>query len=305
MIKKNFEDNLSYDDDYIDIRELLGSVQERKLLFLSITLSFAIFSVLYSLSLTNIYTSEAILVPSEDVGGSRSSGGYAEIASMVGLSATPSSVSKTDKGIKELESFIFFKRIIESKDILPELFASKSYDNKNKILEYDQDIYDQKENSWIRYDKKPSDQQAFRVFKSIFEVEKDKEGFIVVSISHMSPYFAKDLLDRIIESINEQARQKAKIDAEESIKYLTEELIKTNLYEIKQGLSRLIENQTQSLVLTEVRKEYLFKVIEPPIVPEIKSSPNRALICIVVTLLGSIISCLTCIYLHYRKKYSS
>ena len=105
MIKKNFEDNLSYDDDYIDIRELLGSVQERKLLFLSITLSFAIFSVLYSLSLTNIYTSEAILVPSEDVGGSRSSGGYAEIASMVGLSATPSSVSKTDKGIKELESF--------------------------------------------------------------------------------------------------------------------------------------------------------------------------------------------------------
>ena len=107
----------------------------------------------------------------------------------------------------------------------------------------------------------------------------------------MSPYFAKDLLDRIIESINEQARQKAKIEVEESIKYLTEELIKTNLYEIKQGLSRLIENQTQSLVLTEVRKEYLFKVIEPPIVPEIKSSPNRALICIVVTLLGSIISC--------------
>ena len=44
----------------------------------------------------------------------------------------------------------------------------------------------------------------------------------------MSPYSAKDLLDRIIESINEQARQKAKIDAEESIKYLTEELIKTN-----------------------------------------------------------------------------
>tara|TARA_B100000963_G_scaffold357001_1_gene378246 strand:- start:914 stop:1831 length:918 start_codon:yes stop_codon:yes gene_type:complete len=305
MIKENFEDNLTHSPDYIDIRELLRSVLDRKILFVSISLFFAIFSVLYSLSLTNIYTSEAILVPSEDVGGSRSSGGYAEIASMVGFTATPTSVSKTDRGIKELESFIFFKRIIESKDILPELFASKSYDKKNKILEYDQDIYDQKDNSWKRYDKRPSDQQAFRVFKSIFEVEKDKEGFIVISISHMSPYFAKDLLDRIIESINEQARQKAKIDAEESINYLTEELIKTNLYEIKQGVSRLIENQTQSLVLTEVRKEYLFKVIEPPIVPEIKSSPNRALICIVVTLLGSIISFLTCIYLHYRKKYSS
>ena len=36
--------------------------------------------------------------------------------------------------------------------------------------------------------------------------------------------------------------KKAKIDAEESIKYLTEELIKTNLYEIKQGLIDTLEN---------------------------------------------------------------
>ena len=93
-------------------------------------------------------------MPSEDVGASRSSGRYAEIASMAGLSATVSSVSKTDKGIKELESFIFFKKIIESKDILPELFASKTYDKKNKILEYDQEIYNKKENSWIGNDKK-------------------------------------------------------------------------------------------------------------------------------------------------------
>jgi LPS O-antigen subunit length determinant protein (WzzB/FepE family) len=305
MIEENFKNNLPYDDDNIDIRELLRSVLDRKLSFVSITLSFAIFSVLYSLSLTNIYTSEAILMPSEDARGSRSSGGYGEIASMVGLSSTSSSVSKTDKGIKELESFIFFKNIIESNDILPKLFASKTYDKKNKILEYDQEIYDAKKSSWMGHDKKPSDQQAFRVFKSIFEVEKDKEGFIVISISHMSPYFAKDLLDIIIESINEQSRQKDKIDAEESIKYLTEELIKTNLYEIKQVLSRLIENQIQSLVLTEVRKEYLFKVIEPPIVPEIKSFPNRALICIVITILGSILSFLICIYLHFRKKHSS
>lgn len=305
MIQENFENNLQYDHDNIDIRELLRSVLDRKLSFLSITLSFAVFSVLYSLSLTNIYTSEAILMTSEEVGGSRSSGGYGEIASIVGLSASSSSVSKTDKGIKELESFIFFKKIIESNNILPELFASKTYDKKNKILEYDQEIYDIKKSSWMEHDKKPSDQQAFRVFRSIFEVEKDKEGFIVISISHMSPYFAKDLLDIIIESINEQSRQKDKIDAEESIKYLTEELVKTNLYEIKQVLSRLIENQIQSLVLTEVRKEYLFKVIEPPIIPEIKSSPNRTLICIVITTLGSIFSFLICIYLHFRKKYSS
>jgi heme/copper-type cytochrome/quinol oxidase subunit 2 len=166
MIEKNSKNNASHDYDYIDIRELLLSVLDRKLLFLSITTSFAFFSVIYSLSLTNIYTSEAILMPSEDVGASRSSGRYAEIASMAGLSATVSSVSKTDKGIKELESYIFFKKIIESKDILPELFASKTFDKKNKILEYDQEIYNKKEKN-INYLQEVDNQLVVPINKKI------------------------------------------------------------------------------------------------------------------------------------------
>ena len=66
--------------------------------------------------------------------------------------------------------------------------------------------------------------------------------------------------------------------------------LQTSLAEIRNALSDLIKQQTQTLMLVEANENYIFKVIEPPYVPEMKSGPSRALICILGTLLGSILS---------------
>jgi LPS O-antigen subunit length determinant protein (WzzB/FepE family) len=52
----------------------------------------------------------------------------------------------------------------------------------------------------------------------------------------------------------------------------------------------LIEEQTKTIMFANVRDEYVLKTIDPALIPELKSGPKRALICIVGTLLGIILS---------------
>ncbi len=39
-------------------------------------------------------------------------------------------------------------------------------------------------------------------------------------------------------------------------------------------------------MLAEVQEEFVFKVVDPAVVPEQKNSPKRALICVLSTLFG-------------------
>ena len=64
----------------------------------------------------------------------------------------------------------------------------------------------------------------------------------------------------------------------------------------------LIQSQTETIMLAKVREEYLFKVIDPAIVPEQKYGPKRALICVLGTLLGGMLAVLLVLIRHYAFK---
>ena len=49
----------------------------------------------------------------------------------------------------------------------------------------------------------------------------------------------------------------------------------TNLTEIKSGISALLKEETEKLMLIEANEDYAFKVIDPAFVPEEKSGPQR------------------------------
>ena len=54
----------------------------------------------------------------------------------------------------------------------------------------------------------------------------------------------------------------------------------TNLTEIREVLSDLVKQNTQTLMLAEISEEFVFSVIDPPFVPEEHSKPVRILIII-------------------------
>ena len=172
------------------------------------------------------------------------------------------------------------------------MLAVSEWNKEENFIEYDPEKYNAKEYTWLTKSssgeiKEPSFQEAYEKFDSIFDI-KSSEGFIYLSIEHESPYFARDLLVSIIETINKLVKNEEKQKALNSIDFLNKQILQTDLTETKQVLSELIQNQTQTVMLAEASKEYLFKVIDPPIAPEQRYKPQRKIICIFGAILGLI-----------------
>jgi LPS O-antigen subunit length determinant protein (WzzB/FepE family) len=64
----------------------------------------------------------------------------------------------------------------------------------------------------------------------------------------------------------------------------------------------IIEEQTKNKMLAEASPDYAFVAVGPSMVPEEKSQPKSALICISVALLGGIFSVLLVLVMHYTRK---
>jgi capsular polysaccharide biosynthesis protein len=308
MNDKRIDNNTEYDET-LDLNEIIIAVWSRKLLISAVTSIFAVISVLYALSIPNIYSSNAVLAPASE-GSSLSSklGGLSSIAGLAGVSLPSDSGSPTVEAIERMSSYDFFAEHILPNIQLENLMAVKSWSrNSNNIL-YDSKIYNSATGAWVRKVKppksiKPSDQEAFRAFTKIFSVSVNKKNdYVNISVKHQSPYIAKKWADLIILNINESMRAEKKQLAENSIDFLNSRSSSASLASIRKATSQLLENQMQSLMMISASKDFIFKTIDSPIVSEIKFSPSRATICIAITFIGAVISIMIALILHFFRK---
>ena len=65
------------------------------------------------------------------------------------------------------------------------------------------------------------------------------------------------------------------IESEDSLEYLYSEL-KTKQIEIKNSINQLILSELRRQMFAEVRTNYLINPLDSNLLPELKSSPNRA-----------------------------
>ena len=139
--------------------------------------------------------------------------------------------------------------------------------------------------------------------KIISVSENRKTSFINISIDHKSPYVAKKWLDIIINEINESMRAADEDQAKKSIVFLNKIIESTDIKTTKEIISTLLEKQMQTLMLTSAEKNYVFEIIDSPIVPEKKSRPSRARISILGTILGLLLSILIVFIQFFRLNY--
>lgn len=281
----------------VSIYEIIKELWAHKFLIISITVIFSVISVLYSLSLNNIYRSEAIVTLTTESKGSDMSQ-YQGLAAMAGINLpTSQKEDKSKLAIANMKSREFFYLLMQEQDFLINLMAAKKFDHPNKKIIYDEEIFDINKYKWIRdfsfpQLQIPSLQEAHKYFLSdIFNINQDKETqFITLSISHLSPIFAKETLDMIIRNINETSRMKDLSESDKAMGYLELQLTKTNVLNISDSINELIEFHTYRQMKAQTSEDYLLKVIDQPYIPEYKSGPQRALICILGFLLGFITS---------------
>ena len=284
--------------DKIDLVDLYNTLWKEKKLIIAITSLVAIGSVIFSISLTNYYTSESSLISrsSQDSGGLLSE--YSGLASLAGVGLPGSKESDIVEVMEIIESRDFVKHLITFEGVLPSIMAAESYDISSQELYFDPDIYDEATKTWTREPQNnnkiiPSYLEAHEEYLGIMSLSKDQTtGLVSMSIEHKSPFFAKELLELIIKEVNNLRREDDIEEADMALRYLKEELSRTPQVAIKGSINELIKNQLETRIMAKVNEEYSLIIIEPPFIPEKKSKPNRGLICILSTLIAGVLSSL-------------
>ena len=118
----------------------------------------------------------------------------------------------------------------------------------------------------------------------------------------MSPLIAQQWVTWLVDDINQAVKDQDVEEANRSIDYLKEQVANTALADLQTMFFELIQSQTETVMLAQVRPEYVFKTIDPAVVPEEKSKPKRALICVLGTMLGGMLGVVLVLIRHYALK---
>lgn len=284
-----------YASDEIDLRELLVAIWAGKWIILLVTLMFSIGTVIYAINQPNIYRAQALLAPvSSNASGGLSSMArqFGGLASLAGINLGGGSGDKTTLAIEVMKSRKFITNFIQKHDLLVPLMAAKEWNQSTNELVLDSEIYDERTKEWLRQVEppalpEPTLWEANKKFKGILSVSQAKDtGLITVAIDSLSPQVAQQWVDWLVEEINSVMKAKDLDEAKNSIIYLRSQLENTQVTEMQKVFYQLIEEQTKTIMLSEVRDEYVFSTVDPAVEPEEKYKPKRALICIGGAVLG-------------------
>lgn len=302
--------NNNAENNDLDLREIFKALWMGKYIVVSVTALFIIASVIYSLSLPNIYHSRAILSPVGESSGNgmsqvmKNMGGLASLAG-VNLPSGDSG-SKTLQAIEKLNTLSFFENNILPNIHLPDLMAIDSWNAKANEIIYDPEIYDEVTKTWTReysYPETliPSAQESFDVFgaENLVVFQDIDTGFVSITVKHQSPYVAQSWAELIVSQLNYFFRAKSKLEAEAAMDYLNMQMAQTSFSEIKLVIAQLLQQKMQQLTLIEASDFYVFEYIDPPAVMENKSEPSRAAICIIGAILGGLLGCLIAVVRYY------
>lgn len=301
--------NLSADkfDDEIDLKELFSILWLGKIKIIVITAVFAVGSVLYALSIPNQYEATTLLAPAHlDEAGLSSALGQRGGGGFFGITLGGEKAGESQIAQEIMKSWSFIETFIINNNLAVEVYAVDSWSKNSNALKINQDVYDIESEKWLTEDLNgniapPTGWKLFKKFSKMLSVKEEKSGLVSVSIEYYSPQVAKEWLDMYVSAINEhmQARQVAKVS--NNINYLEAQIDKTSIAEMREVFFTIIEEQTKSKMVAEANHDYAFVTVKPSMVPEQKSKPRRALICILSTLLGGMFSVLFVLVSHYAR----
>ena len=253
--------------DEIDLLEFLRIAWSRKYLIMLITAIFALASVYFALTATEIFRAETVVV---EVNGDRL-GGLSSLAEQFGGFAGLAGINLRQRG-----SHQDYRAILNSRYLVEEFIR------RNDLLA----VLD------------PGDEEPLTLWLAVRDFRKevllirhdDKEGVTKVIVDWIDPETAAAWANGLVALANEIIRARALSEAKHNIAYLNEQIDETNVVFLERVMYRLIENETQTLMLANARNEYAFKVVDPAVAPEKRNRPKRKLIVVSGTVIGFFIA---------------
>jgi len=309
-VQNNVQNDTQYDDE-IDLRELFGVLWAGSRKIIAITAVFAFVSVIYALSVSNQYKATVLLAPaqsdSSDLSGAL--GQLGGLASLAGVDIGGGDSSEAQMAQEIMKSWSFIDVFIAENNISVEVYAAEGWSRGSNELQIDDDIYDAETKTWLVENDNtgevgpPSSWVLFQAFSERLVVsENKKSGLVSVSIEYYSPQIAKQWLDMYVAAINAHMQQRQMEKVTNNINYLQAQIENTSIAEMREVFYTIIAEQTKNKMLAEASPDYAFVAVSPSMVPEEKSQPQRAFICILGTLLGGMLSVMLVLVMHYARK---
>jgi uncharacterized protein involved in exopolysaccharide biosynthesis len=227
-----------------------------------------------SFAITPLYKADAVLTASDEIsgagGGASLSGELGGLAALAGFGGARN--GRLNEAIATLRSRILTERYIKQQNLLPILFAEK---------------WDSEAKRW-KTAKIPTSQDGYLLFeKKIRTVTEDKKtGLIAISVTWSDPQLAAKWLQDLVDQTNDYLRLQAIQRSNQNLSYLNEQLNKASVVELRVAVSKLIEGEIKKAMVAEGSQEYAFRFIDPPVVPNKKISPKRALFFLAGSFLG-------------------
>jgi len=281
----------------IDFLLMLKVLYQRKLFILLVTSFVSLISIIYSLQIPNTYKSFAVLVPvSSNTTPSASSGTLSSLANLAGISLQREGVSNKVISIELMKSWGFVEDFIKKNRLEVEIFASKGWDRRTDQLIIDSEIYDTKNQKWLRKEQEftksePSSWELYEAFIAMLNVSEDElTGLITVSFEHFSPTFSKKIVDMLVDEINEYSRLEALEKSKKNLEYLNKQILKEGNVTTRGFLYSLVESELENKMISEVNYDHVFVTAQKPMVPELKNGPQRFLIVAMSSLLAMVFS---------------
>ena len=258
-------------------------------LFFIITLLILVSSAAILLSIENKYLAYAKLAPVNDANQPQSPnlGAFSGIAGLAGINIGGSKLENDVYAVELMNSRSFFKSIVDKYDILPDIIATKKFDQSAMKSIYDARIYNPDTNQWNRErlegKEHPSMQKSYEVFKKMFEVSRIRKFYCHNLCSSESPVFARNLINLVIEEINLRVKQRDVAEDERFIDFMTRKAEETVDIEARKVFYELIGKKYQELALKSSREYFVFNIIEEPVIAEEKYYPSRLLYLVLIS----------------------
>ena len=298
------------EEDEIDLYQLFLTLKKRKTIVILTTIIGLFLGLCVAIFSPDIYRSTAIIMPT---GGQKvpNLGSLGALAGLAGIEM-PASAS-TSEIITLLQTRKLRQILIQKHNLLPIIFYDKWDEEKNTWKKSDKDRgfsiaqiinlprkllsnlvkkVHSTQNKAIQQNTKANDiptiDDCLRQLEGIYHIEQDKKlGTIKVSADFYDPVRAAWLLDILLQTLKDYMSTEAIVTAEKNLDILHKELPRTADPILRQKLQTLIAQNLERKVMAKVNREFAFKVLDPPFVPDQKYKPKRTLI-VMVSLVTSL-----------------
>jgi len=287
-------------EDEINLIDLVLVLLKRKWFIAGFVFLTGVAAVLITLSMPNIYRSEATILPreGEKTTSSMVSSALGGLGGMAAGELGLGGGSSLEKLRVVLQSRYLAQRAIQKYDLLPILFPGA----------WDETAKKWKTEKWFGLlDMKPPTVQSGvkRLIEGLLTVASDsKSGTLKISFEDKDPEKAKAVTQYLLIETSETMREVVLQDAAENLKFFYEQLERTSdsllRAKIYENLAKEIEKET----FAKAQKYYGFYVPDPPFAPDLdkQAKPKRLLIAILSIFVGFFIAVFFAFLLEYLSR---